>query len=116
MVEWWVAVALAVVTAALGYLGHFVQAKIGTKDNQDNVAAQERKRADETFRWAAELSVDKDERKKALGVAQLKLISEDPALTEAEADRVTAAIDVALASTVAAWETEETPQREGDET
>lgn len=46
--------------------GHILQAKVRTKDNQDNLAAQEVQRADETFRWAAELSVNKDERKREL--------------------------------------------------
>ena len=43
-------------------------------------------------------------------------ISEDAKLTPKEAARVLAAIDAALAPAVEAWDTDETPSTEGEET
>ncbi|PLS87446.1 MAG: hypothetical protein CYG60_01870 [Actinobacteria bacterium] len=92
----WLQVVLPLVTAVLGYLGHYFQAKTATKDNTLNLADARRAEALGHLKWAAELAVSGDEGKKRLGVDQLTVLSSDPNLEPDDLRRVRVAIRSAL--------------------
>lgn len=97
MVDAWVAVVAAIATGVMGYLGHWVQARIATKDNEDTLAEARRAEALGHFRWAAERAVSDEETQRRLGADQLEVLVNDPNLTKGDLRRVRAAIRSALA-------------------
>lgn len=104
MVEGWFAVAVAVLSAVLGYVGHVLQSRTPTKDNQDTISDAQRAEALAHFRWAAELAVSQDETERRLGADQLQVLVTDPHLLPEDIRRVRAAIESALSSALEPWE------------
>ena len=93
----WLAVLLPFLGGgAIGYVGHYLQAKTATKDNTLNLKDARRVEALGHLRWASELAVSADEGKRRLGVDQLQALSSDPSLEPTDLRRVYVAITSAL--------------------
>lgn len=103
MVEGWLAVLAAVVSAVLGYAAHLLQSRIPTQDNRDTIVDAQRSEALKHFRWAAALAVAEDESQRRLGADQLQVLAGDPHLQPEDLKLVRAAIRSALASRIAPW-------------
>lgn len=104
MIEGWLAVVVAVLSAILGYAAHVLQSRVPTKDNQDNISDARRSEALEHFRWAAELAVANDQAPRRLGADQLAAPVTNPHLAADDLKRVRAAIESALVPRVLPWE------------
>ncbi len=115
MVEWWVAVLAAIGTAVLGYVGHYVQAKVGTQDNEDTLQDARRAEVLQHMRWAMERMVSNDQTQRRLGAGQLAAIADSPYLDAEDKRRIRAAARDALAPRMQPWETEQVLRTEEGE-
>ncbi|WP_299449057.1 hypothetical protein [uncultured Serinicoccus sp.] len=105
MAEWWVAVLTLVVGAVVGYGGHWAQAKVATRDNQDTIAEARRATAHDHMRWSMDQLVSEDPESRGLGVAQLETLAASPDLTDFDVRLIRAALASALEPIINEWDT-----------
>lgn len=106
MVETWVAVLGALATGVLGYLGHFIQARVASKDTQDTLRDARRAEVLDHMRWSMERMVSRDGEQRRLGVGQLQALRSNPYLDPEDKRRIFAASTAALVAVVGPWDTE----------